>query len=77
MDEDKKKLEEQFQLIFKNGALANLKNLAVKLSVSEDNLGEVVNKSIKLLSTIKNVDTKTLTLETSDGKRYIIDTNTL
>ncbi len=69
--------EEQFELIFKNGALANLKKLAGRLGVAEDNLGEAVNKSIKLLSTVKNVDTETLTLETKDKKRYVLDVNNL
>lgn len=72
-----KEEEEKFELIFKNGALANLKNLAIKLNVSPDNLGEAVNKSIKLLSIVKNVDTETLTLETKDKKRYILNIDTL
>lgn len=64
---------EEFELIFKNGALANLKNLAGQLNVSEDNLGEVVNKGIRLLSIIKNVGTKTITLEAKDKSRFVLD----
>ena len=65
--------EETFELIFKNGALANLKKLAERLGISEDDLAQAVNKSIKLLSTIKSVDTQTITLETKDKKRYILN----
>ncbi|MBI2039091.1 MAG: hypothetical protein HYT22_02345 [Candidatus Niyogibacteria bacterium] len=65
--------EDQFELIFKNGALANLKKLAGKLNISEENLGEAVNKSIKILSIIKNVRTKTITLETEDKQRFVLD----
>ncbi|GEM_PF-3665227 len=77
MDEVEKKKEpepqEQFQLIFKNGALTNLKKLAGALHIPEDNLGEAVNKSIKILSIIKNVRAKTITLETEDKQRFVIE----
>ena len=69
--------EEKFELIFKNGALANLKKLASRLNIPQDNLGEVVNRSIKILSIIKNVDTQTLTLETKNKERYVLDADKL
>ena len=38
-----------YQLTFRNGALARLKELAQKLNIPEDNLDQVVEKGIKAL----------------------------
>jgi len=63
--------EEQYELVFRNGALANLKSLATKLGVPESDLKQIVNKGIKLLTIVK--DAKSLTLEDQNGDRYRID----
>jgi hypothetical protein len=65
--------EEKYELIFRNGALANLKKLANNLGVPEENLKEVVNKGIKVLTLIKSVDTKTIILETKQGEKFTLD----
>jgi hypothetical protein len=67
--------EEEFELKFTNGALKNLKMLAEKLGLDPDNnenLGETVNRCIKLLSVIKSINTKKIILESEDEKRYIL-----
>lgn len=64
-------VEEKYELIFKNGALANLKELAGILNVPQDDLKQVVSKSINLLNLAKNA--KTLVLEDHNGNRYYID----
>ena len=40
---------DEYQITFKNGALANLKQLATKLNVSEDELDKVVEKGLNAL----------------------------
>lgn len=67
--------EEKYELIFKNGALANLKSLASRFGISEDDLKLVVSKSIRLLTLTK--DAKSLILENKNGEKFIIDINTL
>lgn len=69
--------EEQFELTFKNGALINLKRLAGLYNISEENLGDVVNKGIRLLNLVKSVNTKQIVLETEDKRRYIIDADNI
>lgn len=63
--------EEQYELVFKNGALANLKSLAKRFNVPENDLKQVVSKGIKLLGIVK--DAKQLTLEDRNGERFIVD----
>ena len=63
--------QEQYELVFKNGALANLKDLAKIFSIPEDDLRQVVSKAISLLSITKNA--KTLILEDKNGERFKID----
>lgn len=62
---------EQYELVFKNGALANLKSLAKTFKIPEDDLRLVVSKAISLLSLTK--DAKTLTLENKNGERFRVD----
>lgn len=63
--------EPKYELVFKNGALANLKNLAATFGVPEDDLRQVVSKSIKLLTLVK--DAKALTFENQNGERFSVD----
>lgn len=65
--------EEKYELIFRNGALANLKKLAGNFGVPEENLKEVVNKGIKVLTLIKSVDAQRIIFETKKGEKFIID----
>lgn len=44
----------EFTITFKNGALARLKKVAKDLSISEDNLGEVLTKGIVLIDLAKD-----------------------
>lgn len=67
--------EEQYELVFKNGALANLKSLAKTFNIPEDNLRQVVSKAIALLSLTKNA--KSLILEDSNGERFKVDVKSL
>jgi len=76
MDQEDKKNQDpeaKYELIFRNGALANLKKLAKSFSVPEENLKEVVNKGIKILSLIISIDAKTIILETKKGEKFIVD----
>jgi hypothetical protein len=67
--------EPQYELIFKNGALTNLKSLALTFGLPEDDLKQVVSKSIKLLSVVK--DAKILTFENQNGERFNVDVKRL
>lgn len=61
---------EEYQLSFKNGALANIKNLASVFNISEENLQDVINKAISLLSVVK--DSEFVYFE-RDGERYKVN----
>lgn len=41
--------QEVFSVGFRNGALAKIKELATKLGISHDDLGEVLIKGVKLI----------------------------
>lgn len=71
--EPEAKKDDKFELIFTNGALANLKALAKEYGIPEDKLGDVVNKGIKLLSILRNTQTKTITLDTKNKQRFVLD----
>ncbi|TSC76371.1 MAG: hypothetical protein G01um101429_1165 [Parcubacteria group bacterium Gr01-1014_29] len=77
MEEKDKKTEgaEQYELIFRNGALTNLKELARRFNIPENDLKQIVNKSIKLLTLTK--DAKSLILEDKNGDRFRIDVGNL
>lgn len=62
--------EEEYQLSFKNGALANIKSLASVFDISEDNLQNVINKAISLLSVVK--DSEFVYFE-KNGERYKVN----
>ncbi len=61
--------ESEFVVTFKNGALERLKKAASDLGVSEDNLGDVLIKGLKLIEAAKE---GTLTIE-KGKERYVID----
>ena len=71
LDNNNNQQEEQFELIFRNGALANLKDLAKVFNVPENDLRQVVNKGIRLLTLTK--DAKGLVLEDKNGDRFKVD----
>lgn len=48
-DDTSSETNDTYELTFRNGALAKLKELARKLDISEDNLDQVVEKGIKAL----------------------------
>ena len=66
---------EQLELIIKNGALQNLKGLAQKLGVSEDNLLEVVKKSTGILSVLKELsgNNNFVVVEDEKGRRFRVE----
>lgn len=66
---------EEYELIFTNGALANLKKLACDFGVPEDDLKQVVNKGIHLLTITK--DSKFIIFENKEGEKYKIDMSKL
>ena len=67
--------QEQYEIIFKNGALLNLKQLAKAFGVAENELKQVVSKGINLLTLVK--DAKSLVLEDKNGNRFFIDVKKL
>jgi len=71
------KKEDTYELTFTNGALTNLKKLATSFDIPENDLRRVVNKAILLLTLVKNVDGKTLTIESKKGERYNLDVDKL
>ena len=74
-DKNNKEQDEQYELVFKNGALANLKELARAFGVPENDLGQVVNKGIQLLKITKN--SKIIFFEDQNGSRYKVDLSKL
>jgi len=67
--------EETYELVLKNGALANLKKLALTFNVPENDLKLVINKGLNLLTLIDGG--KNITFEDKNGDRYRIDLNKL
>ncbi|MFH1047237.1 MAG: hypothetical protein V1738_02940 [Patescibacteria group bacterium] len=67
--------EETYEIVFRNGALKNLKSVAKDLGVPESDLKQVVNKSINLLTLVKSG--KFLFLEDDKGNRFRVDLNRL
>lgn len=67
--------EETFELIFRNGALANLKEMAKIFNIPETELSKVVSKSTRLLNLVKNA--KRVSFEDEKGIKYYIDLNLL
>lgn len=77
LEETKNSNQEPYELTFTNGALANLKKIAGEFKVPENDLKQVVNKGIQVLSLIKSVGTKTVTFENKKGERYTLDVDNL
>lgn len=69
------KQEEQFEVVFKNGALKNLKELATLFGVPETELSKIVSKSTRLLTIVKNA--KKVSFEDESGNRYYVDVRAL
>ena len=61
--------ESEFVVTFRNGALKKLKELAIDLEISEDELGDVLQKGLKIIELAK--DGK-LVIE-KNKERYEID----
>lgn len=74
-DEARPEEQEQYELVFKNGALGNLKELAKVFGIPETELRQVVRKAIALLNLTK--DAKTLVMEDKKGDRFKIDVKSL
>lgn len=62
----------RFDISFGNGALKKLKELASFLSISEDRLGEVLVKGIKIIDAVKDAGEDKIIIESKDGKRETI-----
>ena len=67
--------EETYELVFRNGALKNLKALASGLGIAETDLKQVVNKAISALTLIKNGNFTIV--EDEKGNRFRMDLNRL
>lgn len=52
--QDNQNGENEFVVTFRNGALQKLKALAAELDIPEDQLGEVLQKGIKIIEFAKN-----------------------
>ena len=67
--------EEKYELVFQNGALKNLKELAIAFNVPETDLGKLVNKGIQMLKLTK--DSKYFIFEDKNGNRFKVDISKL
>ncbi len=79
MDETKENSNqlEEFKLSFKNGALANLKRLATRFSVADDDLEKVVAKAVKLLTYVQVSKNGKVFFDDEKGDRYSVTLNDL
>lgn len=69
MDEDKK-IEEEFSVLLRNGALTKLKQVAKDLNIPEDRMGEILIKGLSLIDSGKEGNNITI----KKGKdEYVID----
>lgn len=69
MEETTTNNKDEYQLTFKNGALAKLKQLAANLDIPESNLDEVVEKGLKVLEL---PDDGKITFN-KGGERYFVE----
>lgn len=77
MEDTKEKIEE-FEIIFKNGALENLTRLADQFDSSEnDGLRLVVAKAIRLLTYVKDAKEGKVFFKDKKGDTFNIDIDTL
>ncbi|MBP8591053.1 hypothetical protein KBI33_01115 [Candidatus Shapirobacteria bacterium] len=74
---EQRKTQERFDVSFGNSALKKLKELANYLSISEDKLGDVLVKGIKIIDAIKDAGEYKIIIETKDGKREVINVRDL
>ncbi|HBH46874.1 MAG: hypothetical protein A2445_05665 [Candidatus Jacksonbacteria bacterium RIFOXYC2_FULL_44_29] len=65
--------KERFDISFGNGALKKLKELANYLSISEDRLGDILVKGMKIIDAVKDAGEDKIIIETKDGKRETIN----
>lgn len=66
--------EAEFSVTFRNGALERLKKVAADLGVTEDQLGNVLIKGLKLIDMGK--EGNNITIE-KDKQKYVIDLRSL
>ena len=69
--------KERFDISFGNGALKKLKELANYLGVSEEKLGDVLVKGMKIIEIAKDHGDGKLCLEDKDGKKIIVSVKDL
>lgn len=67
--------EENLEVVFRNGALANLKEMAKVFAIPETELSKVVSKSTRLLNIVKAA--KNVSFEDQNGNRFNIDVKQL
>lgn len=65
--------KERFDVSFGNGALKKLKELAAYLNITEDKLGEVLTKGMKIIDAAKDAGEDKIIIESKNGKREIIN----
>ena len=69
--------KERFDISFGNGALKKLKELADYLGVSEDKLGDVLVKGMKIIEVAKDYGEGKIYLEDKDGKKTVVSVKDL
>lgn len=69
--------KERFDISFGNGALRKLKELATYLGVSEEKLGDVLIKGMKIIEVAKDYGDGKICLEDKDGKKTTVSVKDL
>ena len=77
-EKEESKREDGFEIVFKNGAFDNLQRLSGSSEPSEEELREVVEKAVKLLTYVSNAKNgKLLFTDKESGELYNVDINKL
>ncbi|MBI3045920.1 MAG: hypothetical protein HYY86_00015 [Candidatus Harrisonbacteria bacterium] len=65
------KKEEQLEIVVRNGALINLKSLATRFNIPQNDLKSVIAKALRLLNTVK--DDKVIIEDKNGNGRFNLD----
>lgn len=66
-------IEERFDISFGNGALRKIKELALFLSIPDDQLGDVLTKGIKIIDAVKDSGSDVVIISSKDGKQETVN----
>lgn len=70
---DTVKEQDRLEVVFTNGALSKIKEIAAFLSIPDTDLNSVIVKGIQVLSEAKNSGNTFIVIEKKDGKREKLD----